>query len=118
VTIDEEEETSEDGLDSESRDQRADSDTEDEWSDVVELKSSGVADILVTGEVGTVFDYTRPEHILRSLITYRLQTTELHRNAWGHYIYLGRVRRWDGLVVLLRTPVRTHQSLRRLHSLH
>lgn len=26
--------------------------------------------------------------------------------AWGHYSYIGRVRQWDGLVVLLRTPVR------------
>lgn len=26
--------------------------------------------------------------------------------AWGHYTFLGRVRPWDGLIALVRLPVR------------
>ncbi|KAJ3982167.1 hypothetical protein F5890DRAFT_1531272 [Lentinula detonsa] len=32
------------------------------------------------------------------------QTSEENGAAWGHYILIGRVRLWDGLIVLLRTP--------------
>ncbi|KAI6025679.1 hypothetical protein F5J12DRAFT_687118, partial [Pisolithus orientalis] len=31
-------------------------------------------------------------------------TGEKQGEAWGYYSYIGRVRRWDGLVVLLRMP--------------
>jgi len=55
---------------------------DDEWSDHMSLQCSGVADILVTGE-----------------------TTERHGDAWGHFTYIGRVRSWDGLIVLLRVPM-------------
>ena len=34
------------------------------------------------------------------------QTSVKQGEAWGFYYYIGRVRRWDGLVVLLRIPVR------------
>ena len=32
-------------------------------------------------------------------------TEERHGNAWCHYIYYGRVREWDGLIVLIGVPV-------------
>lgn len=42
----------------------------------------------------------------------RAQTDGRFGNAWGKFTFLGRVRPWDGLVVLLRTPVRPSVSLR------
>ncbi|KAF5341371.1 hypothetical protein D9758_012282 [Tetrapyrgos nigripes] len=53
----------------------------DEYTATVSHLDSGIADILVTGETG-----------------------EEHGSAWGHFNIVGRVRPWDGLVVLLRTP--------------
>ncbi|KAF9223345.1 hypothetical protein BS17DRAFT_796036 [Gyrodon lividus] len=55
----------------------------EEYEDFVEEKSSGVQDIIITGE-----------------------TCERQGEAWGYYSYIGRIRSWDGLVVLLRIPVR------------
>jgi len=55
---------------------------EDEYEDFVEETSSGVQDIIITGE-----------------------TCERQGEAWGYYCYIGRVRSWDGLVVLLRIPM-------------
>ncbi|KII89697.1 hypothetical protein PLICRDRAFT_39834 [Plicaturopsis crispa FD-325 SS-3] len=52
-------------------------DDDPDLEDTVEHQSSGISDILVTGESN------RDE-------------------AWGKYKYIGRVRPWDGLVVLLR----------------
>lgn len=52
-----------------------------EFVDVVTHRNSGIADILITGQTG-----------------------EQHGAAWGHFDLIGRVRPWDGLVVLLRTP--------------
>jgi len=34
------------------------------------------------------------------------QTGEHYGEAWGHFSIYGRVRAWDGLIVLLRVPVR------------
>ncbi|KAF5379763.1 hypothetical protein D9615_005748 [Tricholomella constricta] len=56
-------------------------DDDDEHEDTLEQKSSGVCDILITGE-----------------------TSQQHGDAWGHYKIIGRVRPWDGLIVLLRSP--------------
>ncbi|KAL0945455.1 hypothetical protein HGRIS_000945 [Hohenbuehelia grisea] len=56
-------------------------DNDDAFEDTVSHRSSGVADILVTGETG-----------------------ERHGDAWGHYTIIGRVRSFDGRVALLRTP--------------
>ncbi|KAH7920230.1 hypothetical protein BV22DRAFT_1040065 [Leucogyrophana mollusca] len=55
--------------------------SDDEYEDVYEYKSSGVRDIIITGE-----------------------TSEREGDAWGHYSFIGRVRQWDGLIVLLRIP--------------
>jgi len=60
-------------------------DDDDEFEDVVVHQSSGVSDILLTGE-----------------------STERHGDAWGHFSYLGRVRSWDGLISLLRIPRGPH----------
>ncbi|KAG6335185.1 hypothetical protein ID866_3911 [Astraeus odoratus] len=59
----------------------------DEYEDYVEHKLSGVQDILITGE-----------------------TDEKQGEAWGYYSYIGRVRQWDGLVVLLRIPMNNATS--------
>ena len=32
-------------------------------------------------------------------------TEERHGNAWCHYMYYGRLREWDGLIVLIGVPV-------------
>lgn len=32
-------------------------------------------------------------------------TEERHGNAWCHYMYYGRLREWDGLIVLVGVPV-------------
>ncbi|KAK2462955.1 hypothetical protein APHAL10511_005007 [Amanita phalloides] len=55
-------------------------DQDDAYADHVEHLSSGVADILVTGETGSPGD------------------------AWGHYQVIGRVRGWDGFIALLQIP--------------
>ncbi|KAF8840207.1 hypothetical protein BDN67DRAFT_968916 [Paxillus ammoniavirescens] len=64
-------------------------DTEDgdEYEDFVEEKSSGVQDIIITGE-----------------------TCEKQGEAWGYYSYIGRVRSWDGLVVLLRIAINNQNN--------
>lgn len=54
----------------------------DEYEEYIEETLSGVQDIIITGE-----------------------TSVKQGEAWGHYSYIGRVRQWDGLVVLLRIPV-------------
>ena len=35
----------------------------------------------------------------------RAQTLPRHGEAWHHFRFYGRVRRWDGLIVLVRNPV-------------
>ena len=118
ISLDDREEIAEDSPDSGSVAQHIDNDTE--WSDVVEHRCSGVADILVTGEVRIAclsHPITHPSPF--SLNTKRsVQTTEHHGNAWGQYSYIGRVRPWDGLIVLLRTPVCIHHRLRALFSVN
>ncbi|KDR78686.1 hypothetical protein GALMADRAFT_244185 [Galerina marginata CBS 339.88] len=56
-------------------------DDDDEYCDTVSHRSTGISDILITGRTG-----------------------ETYGEAWGHYEIVGRVRPWDGLVVLLRVP--------------
>jgi hypothetical protein len=53
------------------------SDTEEAFRD----SCSGIVDLLFTGE-----------------------TDLSHGQAWNHYIFYGRVRRWDGLIALVRIP--------------
>ncbi|KAG1738427.1 uncharacterized protein EDB91DRAFT_1249341 [Suillus paluster] len=63
--------------------------TDDDYEEVCEERSSGVTDIIITGE-----------------------TYEREGPAWGSFSFIGRVRPWDGFVVLLRLP--THVA----HSYH
>jgi hypothetical protein len=67
---------------------------EDDAGDTVEHVLSGVSDILITGETGGK-----------------------HGDAWGRYTFLGRVRPWDGLAVLLRTPVSTLYPLKHIEGI-
>lgn len=80
---------------------RQDMEEVDEYEDFVEELSSGVQDIIITGEVGffaLLFPYVPS--------TLEWQTCERQGEAWGYYSYIGRIRPWDGLVVFLRVPVR------------
>ncbi|KAF4613809.1 hypothetical protein D9613_008054 [Agrocybe pediades] len=56
-------------------------DDDDHYCDTVSHEMSGIADILITGKTGTPYG-----------------------DAWGHFTIYGRVRPWDGLIVLLRVP--------------
>jgi hypothetical protein len=38
------------------------------------------------------------------------QTDPNHGMAWGRFTFLGRVRSWDGLIALVRLPVRVTLS--------
>lgn len=58
-----------------------DSQDADDEEDFAVHEQSGVRDILITGQTG-----------------------EKHGAAWGHFNIIGRVRPWDGMVTLLRTP--------------
>jgi hypothetical protein len=75
-------------------------DDEDE-EDTLESTCVGIRDIIFTGEVRHL--------LLYPLISTsdRFAKTDLnHGMAWGRYTFLGRVRPWDGLIALVRLPVR------------
>jgi hypothetical protein len=55
-------------------------------------------------EDGTVEYVKRTPNFVKDIIITG-ETDGRHGDAWGHYTVVGRVRPWDGLVVLLRTPV-------------
>ncbi|KAI0778862.1 hypothetical protein BD413DRAFT_601525 [Trametes elegans] len=53
----------------------------DVYDEYIEHECNGIQDIIITGEV-----------------------LPRHGAAWHHYRFYGRVRRWDGLIVLVRIP--------------
>ena len=73
---------------------------EDEDVDYIDSTCSGILDVIFTGEVRT----HRALNKVDGLTT--LQTPLDRGTAWGRYTYLGRVRVWDGLIALVRSPVR------------
>ncbi|EMD32612.1 hypothetical protein CERSUDRAFT_99341 [Gelatoporia subvermispora B] len=60
----------------------------------LERTCSGIQDIIVTGE-----------------------TLDRHGAAWGHYVFYGRVRAWDGLIAVVRKrePPRANDPTRDVH---
>lgn len=62
-------------------DMDTDSDEDSDTEEVIHKSCSGIQDLLLTGE-----------------------TDISHGQAWNHYIFYGRVRRWDGLIALVRVP--------------
>ena len=40
----------------------------------------------------------------------RIQTCTRHALAWNRYIFWGRVRPWEGIVVIISTPLRPGQG--------
>ncbi|KAH7871063.1 hypothetical protein F5879DRAFT_946349 [Lentinula edodes] len=48
------------------------------------------------------FSLSKNESLNDILVTGK--TSEENGAAWGHYLFVGRVRLWDGFIVLLRTP--------------
>ncbi|KIK58081.1 hypothetical protein GYMLUDRAFT_75135 [Collybiopsis luxurians FD-317 M1] len=48
------------------------------------------------------FSYRSKDLVNDILVTGK--TSEEDGAAWGHYLFVGRVRLWDGFIVLLRTP--------------
>lgn len=75
----------------------------DEYEDFVEELPSGVQDIIITGEVGFL-PFSASSSC--SFHQFLVQTCERQGEAWGYHSYIGRIRPWDGFVVLLRIPVR------------
>ncbi|KAI0652579.1 hypothetical protein C8Q79DRAFT_898223 [Trametes meyenii] len=53
----------------------------DNYEEYIENECNGIQDIIITGEV-----------------------LPHHAEAWHHYRFYGRVRKWDGLIVLVRLP--------------
>jgi hypothetical protein len=75
-------------------------DDEDE-EDTYETTCIGIRDIIITGEVHHLFlrlPLADTDHFA--------QTDPNHGMAWGRFTFLGRVRRWDGMIALVRVPVR------------
>jgi hypothetical protein len=62
--------------------------------------ASGARDVIITGEVRLPLFSPQTTSNTSSLV----QTLPQHGAAWHHYRYYGRVRRWDGLVALVRVP--------------
>ncbi|TFY65478.1 hypothetical protein EVJ58_g1947 [Rhodofomes roseus] len=65
-----------------SEDEYTDDESEDELEEYIHNTCNGVCDIIITGE-----------------------TLPRHGQAWNHYRFYGRVRKWDGLIALVRVPV-------------
>ncbi|CDO73394.1 hypothetical protein BN946_scf185013.g28 [Trametes cinnabarina] len=64
-------------------------DVPDDYEEYLENDCSGIQDIIITGEV-----------------------LPRHGEAWHHYRFYGRVRKWDGLIVLVRIPTRLPWNLK------
>ena len=75
---------------------------DDDEEDTYETACSGIRDIIITGEVSHLF-LRRP---LAGNFPFFTQTDSYHGMAWGRFTFLGRVRPWDGLIALVRVPVR------------
>jgi len=60
---------------------------DDDEEDTYETTCIGIRDIVITGE-------TDPNHGM----------------AWGRFTFLGRVRRWDGMIALVRVPAGPNQT--------
>jgi hypothetical protein len=77
-------------------------DDDDDYEDSYETTCTGIRDIIFTGEV-------RNSSCIDPLISksdHFAKTDTDHGMAWGRYTFLGRVRSWDGLIALVRLPVR------------
>ncbi|KAI8990642.1 hypothetical protein BD414DRAFT_459354 [Trametes punicea] len=61
----------------------------DNYEDYIENECNGIQDIIITGEV-----------------------LPHHGEAWHHYRFYGRVRKWDGLIVLVRVPTQLPPTLK------
>ncbi|OBZ78982.1 hypothetical protein A0H81_01315 [Grifola frondosa] len=64
----------------------ASDDGDSDCEEYIENECNGIRDIILTGE-----------------------TSQHHGQAWHHYRFYGRVRKWDGLVTLVRVPVHVPQ---------
>lgn len=74
---------------------------DDDEEDTYETTCIGIRDIIITGEVHHLFlrlPLADTDHFT--------QTDPNHGMAWGRFTFLGRVRRWDGMIALVRVPVR------------
>ena len=67
---------------------------------------NGVCDIIATGEVRPPF-LPASQHPLEADGRHEpgKQTLERHGQAWHFYRFYGRIRKWDGLIALVRVPV-------------
>jgi hypothetical protein len=69
-----------------------------------EPSALGAFDVIITGVVCPMEKNTFHISFVR-------QTEDRHAAAWGGYRYMGRIRPSDGLIVLLREPVRNASML-------
>jgi hypothetical protein len=70
--------------------------------DVFGRSCNGVRDIIITG---TVRCNSGRAISLGANSLPVLQTEVRHGLAWGFFRFLGRIRRWDGLIAILRVPM-------------
>lgn len=75
---------------------------DDDYEDTYETTCTGIRDIIFTGEVR----YSSCIDPLISISDHFAKTDTNNGMAWGRYTFLGRVRSWDGLIALVRLPVR------------
>ncbi|KAI0640141.1 hypothetical protein C8Q77DRAFT_1214451 [Trametes polyzona] len=62
-----------------------------DYEEYIETECNGIQDIIITGEV-----------------------LPHHGQAWHHYRFYGRVRKWDGLIVLVRIPTEMPMIMRQI----
>ena len=77
-------------------------DQDAEYSDFIENHCTGIQDIIVTGEVK--FDLITSD-FFPLIVLHFVQTLHRHGQAWFHHRYYGRVRRYDGLIAIVRYEV-------------
>ncbi|KAI0829030.1 hypothetical protein BC628DRAFT_1533672 [Trametes gibbosa] len=63
----------------------------EDYEEYIENECNGIQDIIITGEV-----------------------LPRHGEAWHHYHFYGRVRKWDGLIVLVRIPTQFSEDMKQI----
>ncbi|KAH9854289.1 hypothetical protein C2E23DRAFT_818015 [Lenzites betulinus] len=63
----------------------------EEYEEYIENECNGIQDIIITGEV-----------------------LPRHGEAWHDYRFYGRVRKWDGLIVLVRVPTQLAEDMKQI----
>jgi len=78
---------------------------DDDMEDTYETTCTGIQNIIFTGEVRHLSSC-----VASADMEHFVKTDPYHGMAWGRFTFLGRVRPWDGLIALVRLPVRSSPS--------